>query len=156
MCTALYSGALSTLPVNVARFVFLDPRSQEFFLDWETVADDTAAALRVHAGQVPHDKALSDLVGELATRSDAFTARWARHDVRLHRTAVKRLHNPLVGELELTGDALQLPGEDLTLIVYTATSGSPSQDKLDFLTRWAGHTASTGHIAPAVSTDDDG
>jgi transcriptional regulator with XRE-family HTH domain len=149
LCTALYGEILrpETLPVNVARFVFLDPRSQEFFLDWDTVADDTAAALRIQAGQTPTDKQLTDLVGELATRSDAFAARWAKHNVRLHRTATKRLHNPVVGELELTGDALQLPGEDLTLIVYTAAAGSPAQEKLDFLTRWAGQTP------PAESTE---
>jgi transcriptional regulator with XRE-family HTH domain len=141
LCVALYGDVLKTLPLNVARFVFLDPRSQEFFLDWETVADDTAAALRTHAGRTPHDKQLSDLVGELATRSDAFSDRWARHDVRLHRTAHKRLHNAVVGEIALTGDALQLPGEDLTLVVYTAEAGSAAQEKLDFLARWAGETS---------------
>jgi transcriptional regulator with XRE-family HTH domain len=144
LCTALYGDILrpEALPLNVARFVFLDPRSQEFFLDWDTVADDTAASLRIQAGQTPNDRQLTDLVGELATRSDAFAARWAKHNVRLHRTATKRLHNAVVGDLELTGDALQLPGEDLTLIVYTAAAGSPAQEKLDFLTRWAGQTPS--------------
>jgi transcriptional regulator with XRE-family HTH domain len=140
LCTALYGDVLQpeALPFNVARFVFLDPRSREFFLDWDTVADDTAAALRIHAGQAPTDRQLTDLVGELATRSDAFATRWAKHNVRLHRTATKRLHNAVVGDLELTGDALQLPGEDLTLIVYTAATDTPAQEKLDFLTRWAG------------------
>lgn len=78
------------------------------------------------------------MVGELATRANAFTARWGKQDVRFHRTATKRLHTLIVGELELTGDALELPGEDLTLIVYTAMPGTPAQDKLDSLARWAG------------------
>lgn len=145
LCSALYGDILrpESLPMNVARFVFLDPRSQEFFLDWDTVADDTAAALRIQAGQTPTDRQLSDLIGELATRSDAFATRWAKHNVRLHRTATKRLHNPIVGDLELTGDALQLPGEDLTLIIYTATADSPAQEKLDFLTRWTGRQTPT-------------
>lgn len=140
LCTALYGDVLTThaLPLNIARFVFLDPRAPDFFLDWETVADDTAAALRIEAGRTPSDRQLSDLVGELATRSSAFAQRWGKHDVRLHRTATKRLHNAVVGDLELTGDALQVPGEDLTLIVYTAPAGTPAQEKLDFLTRWAG------------------
>lgn len=142
LCIALYGDILrpDSLPLNVARFVFLDPRATEFFLDWDTVADDTAAALRIYAGQTPNDRKLSDLVGELATRSDAFATRWARHDVRLHRTATKRLHNAVVGDLELTGDALDLPGEDLTMIVYTARADSRDQEKLDFLARWAGQT----------------
>lgn len=149
-CTALYGDVLTpeALPVNIARFVFLDPRAPEFFLDWETVADDTAAALRIEAGRTPNDRQLSDLVGELATRSDAFTERWGKHDVRLHRTATKRLHSAVVGDLELTGDALDVPGEDLTLIVYTAPVGSPAQEKLDFLTRWADqpHPARTAEL----------
>ncbi|WP_114905923.1 helix-turn-helix domain-containing protein [Ornithinimicrobium murale] len=158
LCTALYGDILrpESLPMNVARFVFLDPRSQEFFLDWDTVADDTAAALRIQAGQTPTDRQLSDLIGELATRSDAFATRWAKHNVRLHRTATKRLHNPTVGDLELTGDALQLPGEDLTLIIYTATANSPAQEKLDFLTRWTGQQAppSTTAETPTSRTTD--
>ena len=143
LCTALYGDVLTTeaLPVNVARFVFLDPRSKEFFLDWETVADDSVASLRTEVGRTPHDRSLSDLVGELATRSAAFASRWGKHDVRLHRTATKRLHNTIVGDLELTGDALQLPGDDLTVIVYTAPAGTAAQEKLDFLARWAGQPA---------------
>jgi transcriptional regulator with XRE-family HTH domain len=79
LCTALYGDVLhpETLPLNFAQFVFLDPRSQEFFLDWDAVADDTAAALRVQAGKTPTDRQLTDLVGELATRSEAFAGRWA-------------------------------------------------------------------------------
>ncbi len=151
-CTALYGDLLrpQALPLNIARFVFLDPRSMEFFLDWETVADDTAAALRIHSGQAPTDRKLSDLVGELATRSDAFATRWAKHNVRLHRTATKRLHNPIIGDVELTGDALQFPGDDLTLIVYTAATGSPDQEKLDFLTRWSNPPA-TEPSTPTVA-----
>jgi transcriptional regulator with XRE-family HTH domain len=152
LCVALYGEILrpGALPLNVARFVFLDPRSQDFFLDWDTVADDTAATLRIQAGQAPTDRHLSDLIGELATRSDAFATRWAKHNVRLHHTATKRLHNAVVGELELTGDALQLPGDDLTLIIYTAPAGSPAQEKLDFLTRWAGQASSADHVETPI------
>ena len=96
---------------DLARFLFLDPRAQEFFLDWDTVADGAVGALRGEAGRNPLDRSLTDLVGELATRSDEFRTRWSRHDVRLHRTAVKQLRNKLVGDIELTGDALEIPGE---------------------------------------------
>ncbi|MGH9057307.1 MAG: helix-turn-helix transcriptional regulator [Acidimicrobiales bacterium] len=139
LCFALYADILSpqTLPQNLARFVFLDPRANEFFLDWNTVADDTAAALRTEAGRNPLDRGLSDLVGELATRSEAFGSRWARHNVRFHRTASKRIHNKIVGELELTGDALELPGDGLTLITYTAPADSEAQERLGFLASWS-------------------
>lgn len=141
LCQALYDGVLDDerLPVNLARWVFLEPHSRGFFIDWDIVADDLAGALRVQAGRNPHDRGLSDLIGELTTRSDAFTTRWARHNVRLHRTARKRLHSRVVGDIELTGDALELAGDDLTLIAYTADAGSAAADQLKLLAAWSGH-----------------
>ena len=139
LCRALYGGALDDdrLPLNLARYLFLDPHSRGFFLDWDHVADDLVGSLRVQAGRDPRDKGLSDLIGELSTRSDEFVARWARQNVRLHRTARKRLHNRVVGDIELTGNALELPGDDLTLIAYTADVGSPAEDQLRLLASWA-------------------
>ena len=136
---ALYQGVIApeTLPLNLARFMFLDRRAEDLYLDWDTVADDTVAALRIEAGRNPLDRKLSDLVGELATRSDTFRIRWARHNVRHHRTTAKQIHNPVAGDLTLTGDALELPGEDLILITYTAPADSPAQDQLNFLASWA-------------------
>ena len=138
LCRALYGGVLDEdrLPLNLARYLFLDPHSRGFFLDWDHVADDLVGALRVQAGRDPRDKALSDLIGELSTRSDEFVARWARQNVRLHRTARKRLHNRVVGDIELTGNALELPGDDLTLIAYTADAGSQAEDQLRLLATW--------------------
>jgi hypothetical protein len=88
-------------PVNAARFVFLNPRPAEFFLDWDTIANDAVGILRAEAGRDPYDKRLSDLVGELSTRSEEFRLRWAAHNVKLHRTGVKRFHHPVVGEFIL-------------------------------------------------------
>jgi len=138
------------LPTNLARFLFLDPRATDFFVDWSVVADDAVAVLRAEAGANPLDHTLSDLVGELATRSDDFRTRWARHNVRRHRTAVKVLRNPSVGELQLTGNALELPSEGQTLIAYTADPGSDAQQQLDFLSSW-----STSHRV-AAPTDGHG
>jgi hypothetical protein len=98
---------------------------------------DLTGALRIQAGRDPRDRVLSDLIGELSTRSDEFVVRWARQNVRLHRTARKRLHNPVVGDIELTGNALELPGDDLVLIAYTADVGSEAEDQLKLLATWA-------------------
>lgn len=136
---ALYSELLTdpVSPPNNARYVFLNPRSKEFFVDWERAADDIVAMLRSEAGRNPYDKALSDLIGELSTRSATFRARWAAHNVRFHRTGRKQLHHPVVGDLDLTFEAMELPGEDLTMLVYTAEPGSASQQALDLLASWA-------------------
>ena len=125
------------MPLNLARFVFLDPYAKAFFPDQDTIALDMVGALRTQAGRDPSDRGLSDLIGELATRSDGFAARWARHNVRLHRTARKRLANRVVGEIELTGDALDLAGDELTMIAYSAEPGSQAEDELKLLATWS-------------------
>lgn len=139
LCLALYDGVLSRdrLPFNLARFVFLDPYAKAFFVDWDTVAQDMVGSLRSQAGRDPSDRGLSDLIGELVTRSDGFAAWWARHDVRLHRTARKRLRSRVVGEIELTGDALELAGDGLTIIAYSAAPGSQAEDQLNLLSVWS-------------------
>ena len=94
---------------NTARFIFFNPAAEEFLPDWDRVANEVVATLRGYAGQCPRDKTMTDLIGELVTRSDDFCTRWSRHDVRFHRLGVKRIHHPIVGDLELDYDALDLP-----------------------------------------------
>jgi transcriptional regulator with XRE-family HTH domain len=87
---ALYAAAFDdpARPVNLARFCFLDPSAQDFYPSWQDAAHTTVALLRTEAGRDPYDKALTDLVGELATRSDltkpgcVSTARWRRSGER--------------------------------------------------------------------------
>jgi transcriptional regulator with XRE-family HTH domain len=136
---ALYSPVfdLSSRPINSARFLFLSPKASEFFVDWDTIAHDAVAILRSAAGRDPYDKRLTDLIGELSTRSDEFRVRWAAHNVKFHRTGTKRFHHPVVGEVTLNFEALELaadPGQRLN--VYTAEPGSPSHDALDLLASW--------------------
>ena len=136
---------------NGARFVFLDPRATDFYRDWETIANDVVALLRAEAGRDPYDRALSDLVGELSTRSEDFRVRWAAHNVKFHRTGVKNYHHPVVGELTLTYEALELPGDPgQTIFVYLAEPNSSSQEALDLLASW---TTTPAH-ASAAQVDD--
>jgi hypothetical protein len=100
--------------------------------------------LRLEAGRNPHDKALIELVGELSTRSDLFRKRWASQDVTFHRSGHKRLRHPVVGELDLAFESMELssaPG--LQLNVYTAAAGTPTADALKMLASWA---ASQDHL----------
>lgn len=134
-------------PPNTGRFVFLSPRAPEFFLDWDRIAADTVGILRQSAGRDPYDKRLSDLIGELSTRSAEFRVRWAAHDVNLHRSGVKRFHHPVVGDLTLTFEALHLPGDPgQQMLVYTPEPGSPSQEAMGLLASWA---ASETVVAPS-------
>ena len=140
LARALYAPLLADprRPANNARFVFLDPAAKEFFPDWDRAADDIAAMLRSEAGRNPHDKALTDLIGELTTRGPEFVRRWAAHDVRFHRTGRKRIHHPVVGDLYLNFEAMNLASDpELTMLVYTADSGTPTADALQLLASWA-------------------
>ncbi|HZX07453.1 helix-turn-helix transcriptional regulator [Kribbella sp.] len=134
---ALYASLFTDPNPNTARFTFLDPAAREFYVDWERAADDIAAVLRLQAGQNPHDKALSDLIGELSTRSETFRTRWADHNVRFHRSGRKKLHHPVVGDLDIDFEAMEFPSDPgLTMVVYTAPTGTPTADALKLLASW--------------------
>lgn len=123
---------------NVARFVFLDPRAQEFFAQWGKVAGEAAALLRTMAGENPYDQGLTNLVGELSTRSDLFRTLWAEHNVRQHRTGSKLFHHPVVGDLSLSYESMALTADPgLRLNAYVAEPGSPSAEALALLASWA-------------------
>ncbi len=133
---ALYSPVLSSAaqPANTARFTFLDAGSHDFWDNWAAMADGLVATLRAEAGRYPTDKRLTDLIGELATRSPDFRSRWASHEVYRHSTGAKTFHHPFVGGLTLTFEALTFPADDgLALVAYDAEPASRSADALRLL-----------------------
>jgi transcriptional regulator with XRE-family HTH domain len=140
LATALYSEQFHdpVRPPNSARFLFLDPRARSFYVEWETIAHDIVAALRGEAGRNPYDRALTDLIGLLSTRSGEFRVLWAGHDVRFHRSGTKRFRHPLVGDLTLAYEAFDLPADPgLTLVTYTGEPGSATEAALQELERWS-------------------
>lgn len=137
---------------NLARFCFLDPAATAFYPQWEDSAGTTVNLLRTEAGRDPYNPELTELVGELSTRSQDFRTRWARHDVRLHHTGTKRFHHPVVGELTLGFEAMPLPADPgLTFTAYSAEPGTPSHDGLKLLASWA---ATQAAIASANAGSD--
>ncbi|MQM25578.1 helix-turn-helix transcriptional regulator [Glycomyces albidus] len=137
----VYDGAEGT--PNLARFCFLDlERSQRFFADWDHAAEVSVAILRTEAGRDPRDKGLQDLIGELSTRSEEFRTRWAARNVRIHGSGGKIVRHPVVGELDLVYEGLELTAEPgLSLLVYTAEPASPSDERLRLLASWTGTDA---------------
>jgi hypothetical protein len=125
---------------NIARFNFLDERAAEFFPDYAGSMDTTVALLRTEAGRDPYSKDLTELVGELATRSEHFRIRWGAHDVRNHNTGLKHFNHPVVGVIDLAYDSLDVrsTGDDrFVLNGYTAASGSEADEKLRMLASWS-------------------
>jgi transcriptional regulator with XRE-family HTH domain len=137
---ALYSPMYAdrAQPANTARFVFLDPSATEFFRDYEKAANDTVALLRAEAGRDPYNRDLSDLIGQLSTRSEEFRRRWAAHNVRIHTSGTKLLHHPVVGDLDLPFESVPLPADpSQSMLIYTAEPESATQDALHLLASWA-------------------
>lgn len=127
---------------NTARFAFLDPRGQEFWRDWDVVASDMVAVLRAEAARQPYDKGLTDLIGELSTRSEEFRQRWAAHGVMRHLNGEKRVHHPEVGDIDLTYETMELTTDTgLTLIAYGTEPGSPSEERMQLLANLVATTA---------------
>jgi transcriptional regulator with XRE-family HTH domain len=151
---ALYSEMFvdPVRPANHARFVFLNSRSLDFYRDWDRAANDTVAILRSEAGRDPYDRGLSDLVGELSTRSDEFRTRWAAHNVRIHQAGVKDFHHPVVGDLSLTFEMMELSADTgLAILAYSAEPNSRSEEALHLLGSWA---ATLDQAQPAHATDE--
>jgi transcriptional regulator with XRE-family HTH domain len=137
---ALYSPVYDDprRPVNTTRFAYLNPAAKEFWRDYDRITHDAASMLRLEAGRNPHDPEIIKLIGELSTQSELFRQRWASRDVMFHRSGMKRLHHPVVGDLDLNYESMELPSEPgLVLNVYTAPTGSPSADGLRLLASWA-------------------
>jgi len=133
---ALFSEMLDDVrpPGNAARFIFLEARAQSFYRDWEAQTRQIVAVLRAEVGRSPYDRQLNDLVGELSTRSDLFRKLWGAHDVREHRTGLKNVHHPVVGDLDLTFQAMDFASDrGLQMIVFSAEPGSATHERLQLL-----------------------
>ena len=138
---------------NTARFAFLSPAARNFLPDWERDASGIVASLRSYAGQNPRDKRLTDLIGELVTRSDDFRQRWAAHDVRHHHSGIKRIHHPAVGDLELVYEGMDFPANpEWFMFGYTAEPGSPTEERLKLLGSLAVTRSAAG---PSVTTNEN-
>lgn len=137
---------------NTVRFVFFSPAARRFYSEWDRVARTAVGSLRVEAGRNPYDTDLSNLIGELSTRSDAFRVLWGANDVGVFGDGTKSINHRVVGELQLEHSAMALPGQSgLSLTVYTAAPGSASDDALKMLASWTAPAA--GHAA--IDNDQD-
>jgi hypothetical protein len=69
---------------------------------------------------------------------DTFRTRWAAHDVRFHRTGIKKLHDPVVGDLDSNFESMELPSDrSLIVLVYAASADRSTVDAFEVLGSWA-------------------
>ena len=141
-------------PANLARFIFLDDQPAQFYRDWDGIARQAVGSLRAEAGRAPYDQALTNLIGELSMRSQAFRERWAAHDVEYYRSGVQPFRHPLVGDLDLEYDALEIPADPgQTIIAYSAGPGSAARDALGILASWAATHHQAGQLDTTYPAD---
>lgn len=92
----------------------------------------TAELRTAYAQQGPRSRAAT-LVEALLARSPEFAGYWREHEVGLTRRDLKRIQHPEVGILELHCQLLSDPEQSQALLVFTATPGSDSYQKLQLL-----------------------
>ncbi|WP_030976530.1 helix-turn-helix transcriptional regulator [Streptomyces sp. NRRL S-1824] len=151
MAAALFGdwGKLPPAERNWARLTFLSPEYRELFLDWDSKASDIVSYLRLYAGQHPEDSDLSALVGELSVKCEEFRRLWATHDVKEKSHGMKRMRHPLVGDLTLAYETMNLPDDhEQFLCVYHAEPGSTSAEALRLLASWGTNTVQTNSHTP--------
>ena len=122
---------------NLARYYLLDPQARETVGDWERIAAETVAMLRLEAGRYPKDRQLADLVGELTLLSPEFSGWWNDHRVLRRTHGAKHYVHPVVGEMHFSYESFQVPGDtDQTLCVYNVEPESDSAKALQLLSSW--------------------
>jgi hypothetical protein len=105
----------------------------------------TAAMLRLEAGRDPLNSDLTALIGELSTLSPQFRQDWADQDVHHHRTGREVYRHPEGGEVDVTSDVFELPGEPgLSISTFRVEEGSGSADAFALLAAWTA-TRRLGH-----------
>ncbi|MFI9837823.1 helix-turn-helix domain-containing protein [Nonomuraea sp. NPDC051941] len=124
-------GLLDGDPPNMVRYVFADARARAAYPDWDRVADEHAAALKLAATK--GDPFAQELVAELSfAAGEAFSGRAARPAPPLP-APVERLAHPLAGELRLKREQLELSYDDQRVVVYLPADAATSA-ALDRLT----------------------
>lgn len=119
---------------NAARAAFLNPHARALYPNWDSIAAEAVAQLRLEAGRYPDDPQLAALVGELATSSNDFRYLWAQNDVKRKTTGVTHIAHPVVGALEFTYQTLSVPmWPEQVMVAFTVEPNSPSQERLRLL-----------------------
>lgn len=120
---------------NMARELFLNPRSRETFIDFDKVAAETVGNLRSLSGSHPRHPRLQALVGELSVADEQFARLWAAAEVQAKTNGSKRIAHPALGVLELEWTTLYVAAAPGQLVVaYQAVPGTRTVDVLDELT----------------------
>lgn len=153
LARAVYSPLFEDAPngaPNTARFMFLSPAAREFYIDWHDTAANLVANIRRELGFDPLNRELQELIDDLNRESPDFRRLWKSHDVRTHETGLKAIRHPVVGDLILSFEAMELPADTgQLLVVYGSEPGSETADRLRLLASWIATNERIGSNAPS-------
>jgi transcriptional regulator with XRE-family HTH domain len=89
--------------------------------------------LRASAARYPDSQRIRALVAELRAGSAEFAQLWDSHQLRSTRHTTKLVHHPVVGDLALNCDVLEVPDRDQHVVIFTAEPGTPSDQAMQLL-----------------------
>ena len=115
---------------NILRLMFGSDHVRARNADWEGVARFVVGAFRADVARAGATASaeVQKLVAELCRTSPAFEALWQDNDVVAHGEAVKRIHHPDAGLLELEFSSFAVEGRpELGMIVYNPASSTDAE-----------------------------
>ncbi|WP_192808934.1 helix-turn-helix transcriptional regulator [Actinomadura montaniterrae] len=123
---------------NLARHLFLNPGSRDFYVDYDEAAAVTAGQLRVTRARYPTDAALTELIRELGDGSETFRALWSAGDVDVRAHGAKNLRHPALGTVTFAFEHF-VPVDDARqrLVVLVPVAGSATEAAVQLLSTWA-------------------
>jgi transcriptional regulator with XRE-family HTH domain len=115
---------------------FLHPHGRDVYppADHDQQSRVQVADLRMTLGRRgANDPRLRALLESLLDGSEEFRSLWELHDVAARLSDEKRIVQPELGVIEVQCQILRVNDESQRLLVFTATPGSPSAEKLELL-----------------------
>ncbi len=126
-------GVLDREPPNLVRYVFADRRARVAYPEWDRVADERLAGLKL--GVYREDPHVEHLVNELTLAVGApFTDRLTTPPGPSRRTGLERLAHPEVGELRLAYETLGVSDDDSQFLIAYLPADDVTAARLDRLT----------------------
>jgi transcriptional regulator with XRE-family HTH domain len=112
-------GKLPTQHRNMIRWLLAAPEARERLADWSTDARDIVARWRAMSAALGEgDRRLQAMVGELRELSPEFGPWWDSHDVREHRSRLRRFRHPELGEQVMRLIVVQAPEFEPWIVAF--------------------------------------
>jgi transcriptional regulator with XRE-family HTH domain len=114
---------------------FTDPADRRRYLpdDHDHNSRVNVALLRAASTREGPRSQAARLVASLLRESEEFASLWDRQEVGLRWSDAKRFVHPQVGRIDLFCQNLQDPDQSQSLLIFTATPGTDSHEKLALL-----------------------